>query len=335
MIYLLTSVPFFVAFGISFARERRRLRNGVYLMIALFFFLIGLMLELMEIPVIDGVLTANLVALGTMFAVLVVLPVFLVANGVLMLRREGRRLGNLLSLIAGLGVFAYVPVMMAVGKTENETLEIVSVAVTLVLGYLSLAFVCFLLSSIVYARAPRRRRVDFVVVLGSRLIRSTVPPLLASRLNRAKALFDAEVGRGGDPLIITSGGQGADEDMPEARAMADYLIAAGVPEERIVTEEESATTEQNLRNSKEIMADRKPGYQSVVVTNNFHAFRAALTARRLGVDGQVVGSRTALYYIPSATIREFAGVLRDHWKINTTVCGLLVGLFVVETIRTG
>lgn len=326
MAYLVTSAAFFLAFAISFMIERRRLVNGVLLMIALFCLFIGLLFELMKIPAIDDAITSYLVTILIAFAILVLLPGFLVVNGLLMLRREGLRFGNLLSLLAGLGIFAFVPLMILIGKLRNEALEVAFVSVSIVLVYLSLAFVCFLLSSIAYASAPRRVRADFIVVLGSRLIRSAVPPLLASRLNRARKIFDAETAKGGEPMIITSGGQGGDEEMPEARAMADYLIEAGAPADRILIEDRSTTTEENLRYSKEIMADRQPSHRCLVVTNNFHAFRTALLTRRLRVDGQVIGSRTALYYVPSATIREFVGVLRDHWKLNATVCVLLAAI---------
>ncbi|MFI5647976.1 hypothetical protein ACIA8Q_25575, partial [Kitasatospora sp. NPDC051705] len=64
-------------------------------------------------------------------------------------------------------------------------------------------------------------------------------------------------------------------------------------------------------------------YHCVVVTNNFHAFRAALTARKTGVNGHVFGSPTAAYYWPSATIREFAAVFLAHKLVNFGICGLL------------
>ncbi len=69
-----------------------------------------------------------------------------------------------------------------------------------------------------------------------------------------------------------------------------------------------------------------------MVTNNFHTLRTALMARRLKVNGQVIGSHTALYYLPSATIREFAGFLRDHRISNGIFCGLLIALFLVPAL---
>jgi uncharacterized SAM-binding protein YcdF (DUF218 family) len=325
---MVTSIPFFGLFVVGFVTERRRLLNGVPLLIGLFLFLVGLLFELIEVPAIDAVLGGGVVvAAGFLFFVLVLLPGFLIANGILMWRRERRRLGNLLSLLAGLGLLGFTPVVTLVGKgLLPRPVEVVIGASALVFCYLCLAFTCYLLYSIVYGRVPPRPGVGFVVVLGSRLVGSAVPPLLASRLDRARTAYVAEERH---PVVITSGGQGADEDVPEARAMADYLISAGIPADRVLMEDRSTTTRQNLTYSKEIMRTHDPDYRCVLVTNNFHAFRTALLARRLGVNGQVLGSRTALYYLPSATIREFIGILRDNWKVNAIICALLVAAYVL------
>jgi len=124
--------------------------------------------------------------------------------------------------------------------------------------------------------------------------------------------------------VVTSGGQGPDEDLPESHAMAGYLVENGVPRERILLEDRSRTTFENLTFSAEIMKERKADYRCTVVTNNFHVLRAALIARRAKVNGQVIGSPTAWYFWPSATIREFVAILVDHKIKNLVICGLIV-----------
>jgi len=54
-------------------------------------------------------------------------------------------------------------------------------------------------------------------------------------------------------MVITSGGRGADEARSEASAMAEYLVDHGIPAERILLEDQSTTTLENLRNSKAII----------------------------------------------------------------------------------
>ncbi len=137
-------------------------------------------------------------------------------------------------------------------------------------------------------------------------------------------MYERQARRGNPPMLLTSGGQGPDEQLPEARAMADYLIERGFPADRIVCEEQSRTTEENLAFSKKIMEQTVPDHRCVIVTNNYHVLRAAILARRAGVNGQVVGAPTAAYFWPSATIREFAAVFLSYKLVNLGICGLLV-----------
>jgi uncharacterized SAM-binding protein YcdF (DUF218 family) len=323
--YLAVSGLFLLAFAISFAQEQRRLRNGVLLLIGLLVLGLGLLFQYLDRPGVDTSVASELIAVLVLGALFVVLPVFLVANGVLMLRREGRRLGNMLSLLAGLGIVVFLGLTLLTGTGDlPDWLDDAVFALGVVLVYLALVFAAYVGYSVVYARVPRHARVDFVVVHGSRLLGSRVPPLLASRLDRARAVVEREDAAGGHPMIITSGGRGSDEETTEAAAMASYLIAAGVPAERILLEDRSTTTRENLVNSRELMIARDPGYRCLLVTNNFHAFRTALIAREVHVNGQVVGAPTAWYYLPSATIREFVGILRDHWLVNVLLIGALL-----------
>lgn len=132
-------------------------------------------------------------------------------------RREGRRLGNLLSLLAGVAIFAFAPLLLMLGKGAlPRVLEVVIISVAFAVGYLGLAFATFVLCSVGYGLLRPPHGADFLVVHGSRLIRGAVPPLLASRLDRARALYAASAARGRAPADIASGGQVADEPRPEA-----------------------------------------------------------------------------------------------------------------------
>lgn len=62
----------------------------------------------------------------------------------------------------------------------------------------------------------------------------------------------------------------------------------------------------------------------VVVTSAYHSFRTALLTRRLGLTARVVGARTARYYVPSALLREFVAVMREHWRLHLVLAALMV-----------
>ncbi|MFI5804868.1 YdcF family protein [Streptomyces sp. NPDC051561] len=323
MIVFAPAGVFLLALVVSMLRDRRRFRNGIYLVFALFFALIGVMIKASQTHHrLAAALALFLLLLALLSAF--TLAVFLVRNGLTMVRREGRSPANLLSLLAGLGIFGLAAMLLTTLSTGWRALGTVTVVATLVVGYISFLFTCFLLYSLLYGWLRPRRDVDFVVVLGSGLIRNKVPPLLASRLDKGLKVYGAQVAAGREPLFVTSGGQGPDEDRPEGQAMAEYLIDKGVAADRILIEGESRTTEENLTFSGALMRERDPGYRCVVVTNNFHAFRAALVARRTHVHGQVVGSPTARYFWPSAIIREFAAIFMEHKVVNFSVCAVLV-----------
>ncbi|MEX3105794.1 hypothetical protein DF268_14895 [Streptomyces sp. V2] len=314
---------FLLVFACGFLYDRRLVRNGVHLFLALLFLALGLLYRLASVSS-----TSALVLVSVLWLLLVLLPfvlaVFLIVNGVTMLRREGRSLANLLSLAAGAGILLFVALKALADRTRWESLGTAVNAAGFVLGYVSLLFACFLLYSFVYGRIRHRRAVDFVVVLGCGLVGgSRVPPLLAGRLDRGRAAFDSQRAAGRETMLLVSGGQGPDEDLPEARAMADHLVAAGVPADLILVEDRSRTTRENLRFSKALMRARKPDHRALVVTNDFHVMRAAQIARREKVEAQVVGARTARYFWPSATIREFVAVFLSHRVLNLGFCALL------------
>lgn len=324
------AVPFAIAalccavFLVSFLRDRRRLRNGFYLFFALLFLGVTLLALLASVsPEAAGAIAVGVILL--IVPTVLALTVFLICNGITMIRREGRSPANVLSLLTGIGICALIVFNATVTQIAWLPLDVLRGSLNGILVYVSFLFVCFLLYSVVYGRIRTEKGVDFVVVLGSGLIEGhKVPPLLAGRLKRAKHVVDAEALRGREPLIVTSGGQGSDEDLPEAEAMAEYLVAAGVPRERILMEDRSRTTLENLTFSADIMREQRADYRCTVVTNNFHVLRAALITRRAKVNGQVIGSPTAWYFWPSATLREFVAILVDHRIKNLVICGLIV-----------
>jgi len=215
---------------------------------------------------------------------------------------------------------------VAAERAGSVKLSLFSAVTTLLFGYVSFLFVSYVIYAVIYGRLATGRRADFVIVLGSGLTGgSRVPPLLASRLDRGRAVYEAIAARGADgPVLIVSGGKGSDERVSEAAAMAAYLTGRGFPESRIAREDQSRSTEENLLFSKAIMDRSQPGSRCVIVTSNYHVFRAAIIARRVGVNGQATGAPTAGYYWPSAMLREFAAVFWSYRAVNFGVCALIV-----------
>lgn len=304
--------------------EPRRLSNAIWLIVALGFAGLWLLSTLR-----DGPLPLDLlVGFGAVLAFLATLglPFALIANGAVMWRREGHRLANLLSLLAGIALLVlYATTVYTLGFVRTPWVLASVASMILIAGYFAVLFTAFVLYSALYSRLGRRTRASAVIVLGSGLIGDRVPPLLAARLDKAAECHRRAVAAGSELVLVVSGGQGEDEDVSEADAMSAYLRRSGIPAEAILLEDKATTTEQNLRYSTDLLAAHGRRGRLLAVTNNYHVFRTAVLSRRLKLPLDVIGARTASYFMPSAFLREFVALLSEYWRTNLAACVLLGG----------
>jgi uncharacterized SAM-binding protein YcdF (DUF218 family) len=323
----------FAVVGLVLARrDPRRLLPGVLLGLAatsLVAWVVGSVLELGAMLAGLDEQTRNLVGGLLMLAVPLVagvaLGVALVVNGVTMLRRERRSPANMLSLLAGLAVLGAIAAGVLALATGWLHLAIALLLFVAPVAYLGSAFAVFFGWSLVYARLARRAPVPAaVVVLGSGLVGGRVPPLLAQRVALGVKVQSERQNEQLAPVLVLSGGQGADEPRSEGEAMAEYARELGAPAERMLVESASTTTEANLTLSRTLLAESGTQGPVLAVTNDYHAFRAATLLRRLGITGHAIGARTARYYLPSALLREFIALLRDHRVLNVIALGILM-----------
>ena len=318
----------FVVFLAGVVREPRAFGNAVLLGLALALGALGLAERLQDMPGRAGHLALLALLLGVALGPFLV-GCFLLANGIVMVWKESPRPANLLTLLAGAVIFVVIGLDVVADRAGDLKLSLLATVVNLVFGYVSFLLVSYVCYAFVYGLVARGGRADFVIVLGAGLREDGgVPPLLANRLERGRQVWEGLERRADrshpGPILIVSGGKGNDERVAEAVAMASFLTARGVPADRIILEDRSRSTEENLLFSKEIMDRLRPGARATIVTSDFHVFRAALLARRLGVRGQATGARVAGYYRPNAMLREFAAVFVRYRLVNFAICAMLV-----------
>ncbi|MBF4550505.1 YdcF family protein [Pseudoclavibacter sp. VKM Ac-2888] len=318
--------------------EPRRLSNGVWIVAAAVVLISAVSSFDGQVSMLVSTLTWLPFVLSP--ALLLALIVLLYVNGARMIRREGRSLGNLLSLVLAVILTALAALPFAAILVGDDVF--ISIALLLAAGaaYLGAAFALFLAYSWLYSRLVRGAVGTWVVVLGSGLSGGRrVPPLLAARI---RAGLDA-AHRVGASVVVMSGGQGGDEALAEGRAMREWALdpanadsanagadgrqgavrmAGNAAEPRILSEEESVNTEENLRFTMPILEREGVTGPGIIATSNYHAMRAAMLARELGIDAQAVQAPVARYYWPSAILREFAAILRRYWLLNL-VAGVL------------
>ncbi|MFD5464499.1 YdcF family protein [Kitasatospora sp. NPDC127059] len=192
-------------------------------------------------------------------------------------------------------------------------------------GYVLLWLLGFLGWALLQCRRPVPAGADYLVVLGAALDGCEPAPTLRARLDTALERFAAEEAAGHAPLLLVTGGKGPHEECTEAGAMARYLLARGVPAERIRREERAVNTAENLRFSAALMAAEHPGYRCTVVTSGFHTVRSALAARRAGAPARLLGAEGPLAHGPYQLLREAVGTALALPRANGAALLLLTG----------
>ena len=148
---------------------------------------------------------------------------------------------------------------------------------------------------------------DAIVGLGAAVHGDKPSSVLKARLNGAVEY----AGKNPEALIIVSGGQGPQENLSEAEVMASYLIEKGIPENRIIKEDQATSTYENFVYSKAILDERfEEGYTCAYVTNEFHCYRAGIMAGQVGLDVNGISVKTEWWKLPVNYMRESLAVAK-------------------------
>ncbi len=145
-----------------------------------------------------------------------------------------------------------------------------------------------------------------VVVLGCK-VKGTKPSLmLTRRLKAAKTYLEEH----SEVLCVVTGGQGSGEDISEGQAMKSWLVENGIAQERILVEKESRDTEENLRNTAEILKMHGLANEVVIVTDGFHEYRAGLLAEKEGLVAYAYPAKTRALFVPTYWVREWMALFQ-------------------------
>ncbi len=158
-----------------------------------------------------------------------------------------------------------------------------------------------------YSKEYEKVETNFVVVLGCGVFPDG--RLTLSLMKRLNSAYDYLLDHP-DTICIVSGGQGPNEPTTEAYAMAEYLKEKGISEDRIIQEDRSTSTNENLMYSKEIMLQYDKELTVAIATSDFHIFRAKLIAKNHGLEAIGLASSTAWYIWVNSYLREFLAVIK-------------------------
>ena len=271
-----------------------------------------------------------------------IVSVLVTISNIQLMRREGYSWRNMLGVMVGLFVcfcsiaphvlseFLQRTTLVDVHNERGAAMYIemaVTNTVLIAVSYLE----CILWGTVVLAVKAAKHiptfDKDYILILGSQIRRDgTLTPLLKGRADRALAFASMQKeATGKDIVFVPSGGQGADEIMPEGQAIRNYLIEAGVPEDRILTEDRSVNTYENFRNSVELI--RAGGIEDPKIafsTTNYHVFRSGIIAEQQGIRAEGIGSGTRSYFWVNAFVREFIATVYAEWKRHLRIIAILI-----------
>lgn len=176
-------------------------------------------------------------------------------------------------------------------------------------AFAAVLFILALIISVFMIKAANNKpdNASVLVVLGCRVKGEKPSLMLEKRINAAYEYL----AQNPDAVAVLSGGQGSDELISEAECMYRELVKKGIDPVRLILEDKSVNTRENIRNSFHIIAEKgldgKIAGEIAVVTNEFHQYRAKLIAHKEGKEVSAVTADTMLFLLPTYWVRDCLG----------------------------
>ncbi|MCR5335818.1 MAG: YdcF family protein [Synergistes sp.] len=259
-----------------------------------------------------------------------------------LMQKEGRNFRNMLGFILGLLLCLGIIFPVVLGEylqrasfvdvhDQGGTAMYIEMLIEDMIHAVVVYLECMLIGTIVMALRAARGVPDFdrdyIIILGCMVTKDgSLTKLLKGRVDRALEFARMQKERSGkDIIFVPSGGKGADEPCSEAEAMKNYLLSQGIEEDRIIAEDKSEDTFENMRNSKALIAEHSGAAKPKLAfsTTNYHVFRSGVISSGLDMGAQGIGSPTRSYFWINAFIREFIALMYSERKTHIRVIAVL------------
>lgn len=268
---------------------------------------------------------------------MMIFAIALAISNITLIKREGKRLANILGLIlSGLlffGIMFYIVLSSLFSHGSVQQMKVYAA----ILEIYSVTFIYFetmLVSSVICGLFAAKRRPAYdkthIIILGCAIADDGTPlPLLRGRIDRAIAFAKEQKEKTGkDIVFVPSGGQGSDEVISESESMGNYLVSQGISRDRIIIENKSVNTVQNMQFSLEKIKEQCEEPRIIFSTSGYHVLRSGMISKTAGLEAEGIGSRTKWYFWPNAFIREFVGLLVSKWKRHAMFVIVFIAVFI-------
>ena len=276
-----------------------------------------------------------------MLPIAFIITILIFISNIKLLRKEGKTWRNMLGVILGsfLCIFTIaVTFLNIITIGVNYELYLFTNYFYNLVFMLILYFYSILLSTIIIGvRAAKKIpefNKDYIIILGCKIRNDgTLTKLLKSRADRAiefaKMQKDAT---GKDIIFVPSGGKGNDEVIAEGEAIKNYLIQNGISKEKILVENKSKNTYENIKFSNELIKNQNTNAKIAFSTTNYHVFRTGILATEQNLEMEGIGAKTKRYYWINAFIREFVATIVSEKKVHIKIVSIIAIIMFIFTL---
>ena len=277
------------------------------------------------------------------FPFILVFSAALCASNISLIKHEGKRLVNLLGIIlsflmiTGALIIFFSSRYMSGSAAEVMRMEIASQVFSTLYLYCECMLIGAIVANYIAARHIPAYDKDYIVILGCGIRDDGTPtPLLKGRIDKAVEFSRNQYANTGHaPVFITSGGQGPDEAISESECIKRYLTGLGIPESRIIKEDRSTDTFENMKFTREKLEEAGesiPDTKIAFATTKYHVFRSGLYAKRVKLQAEGIGSDTKWYFWPNASVRELVGLMTEHRGKQALVLLGMIAVYVTLAV---
>ncbi|MEG1965329.1 MAG: YdcF family protein [Oscillospiraceae bacterium] len=164
---------------------------------------------------------------------------------------------------------------------------------------------CYYMSIFAYTNQYKLEEPPTVIVLGCQVKNGMPSVTLANRLNKAYEVL----AKYPEANCIVSGGLTPGEPMSEAQVMSNYLVEKGIAADRILLEDKSTSTSENILYSKDIIIKNNLPQNIVIASDGYHQFRSAQIVKQYGFTPYCASSKSPTGLAPSYYVREFLALI--------------------------
>lgn len=220
-------------------------------------------------------------------------------------------IGNITGMILSILLMLYIKCMplmhewirkIAVGRVGKGVLIFVGTIVVICVVLVIVESTCMLRSA---TKEPEENAT--AVVLGCRVYGERPSLSLIERLEAAYAYLTENP----EAACVVSGGMGDSENISEAEAMYRWLTEKGIDASRIYKEEKSTDTDENIRFTKEVIEEHGLNENIVIITSDYHTYRAGVIAEKYDLHYGAAPGKTAIWLFPTFYVRELYAILAE------------------------